>query len=68
MSRFGEWAEIGNDAATEEWGSLTPFLAHYEFNDTTHTITVWETCWADAHRHAQEHGMRIVGKITGQLP
>jgi len=46
------------------WGDLKPFVAHYEFRGHLHCITIWESCWADAHRHAHEHGMRVLGPVT----
>ena len=65
--RFDPENWSGNDGASEPWGELKPFLADYEFNGLTHKVTVWESCWADAHRHAHEHGMRVVGEITGHI-
>jgi hypothetical protein len=65
--RFDTDDWVGNDGVSEDWGGMTPFLAEYDFQGERHIITVWERCWADAHRHANEHGMRIVGHISAHI-
>jgi hypothetical protein len=67
MMRFDPDIWIGNDGASEPWSELKPFIADYNFKNRAHKITIWAHCWADAHRHAHEHGMRVVGEITGHV-